>query len=297
MKTIFIQQSREGRNPWYAIPVLLLSSAGVIILLNQLINRALLPVLKSAGLVEVIGKELITYLFIFVVFSALTGVLYVIYRRIHQRPFRYLINTGKDVRWQLFGKGFLLWGGLLFASMLLLNGFTLTDPLSDRSISRFVLLAIVTGVSLFIQTFWEELLFRGYLLQGAGRKFARLWLANGLISLLFALAHFGYGLENLFHSFIFSVVITLITLNDEGIERAAGIHFANNWLILLFFTDVNEVVSSTFSWEVDGADLGLFILCQVILLVSSVGFSALTRLPGLRAGKPAASPSVVAHRA
>ena len=264
----FIQQSRAGRNPWYAFPLLLLGSLVVVVVLNQFVNRLIVPLVKARGWQD--AGDYLIYVMILLVFGGLTLVLRTVQRCVHGRSLGSLVNAQPTrFRWSLYGRGVALWGALLLISTVGMDRAAFDAFLTDFSGLPFVLTFVLAGCGLFVQTLWEELLFRGYLLQGLGRRFASLLIVNLLISSLFALAHFGYGLENLLHSFLFSVVVTLLTLHDRGIERAAGAHFANNFLLLLFFADVSDVADSTFSWVVDWVEMAWYVGSLAVLIVVS----------------------------
>jgi membrane protease YdiL (CAAX protease family) len=91
-----------------------------------------------------------------------------------------------------------------------------------------------------IQTSAEELFFRGYLLQWMGLRLQNQWLLSLLNGVLFLLPHLAnpematrsilIGLGY----FVMGFFLTLITLQDHGIELALGMHAANNLFAALF---------------------------------------------------------------
>ena len=224
----FIAQSGSGRNPWWSFVLLLLTSLGTVLLMNQLINRLLVPVFKSSGLMEQLGKDAISYVFVGIVFTLLMLVLRYFHPLLHGRAFSTLINVGgKSFRWKLYWKGFLQWGLLLLVMQMLEDFSSFQNFLNSFDVQRFILITAISAAALFFQTFWEELIFRGYLLQNLGRKFVSSWIPNAIIAILFSFAHFGYGLGSLISSAIYSIFLVILTLKDDGIERASGIHFVN----------------------------------------------------------------------
>jgi membrane protease YdiL (CAAX protease family) len=91
-----------------------------------------------------------------------------------------------------------------------------------------------------IQTSSEELLFRGYLLQAFGLKI-RNWLVLCFLSgLFFALPHAGNPEVSvnfwLVMAYYFStgMFLAFITLKDQRLELALGVHAANNIFTSLF---------------------------------------------------------------
>ncbi len=90
-----------------------------------------------------------------------------------------------------------------------------------------------------IQTSAEELLFRGYFLQGLGLLTKRKWILIFISGLIFAVPHFlnpemknGFVLMALFY-FSFGAILTMITLKSNRLEYALGIHAANNLITVL----------------------------------------------------------------
>lgn len=93
------------------------------------------------------------------------------------------------------------------------------------------------------QTSIEELLFRGYLAQGVARWTKSRWWALIIPSVLFALMHlanpevkeYGFWLS-MPQYLIMGLMLGLISILDDGIELALGIHFINNALTALLVT-------------------------------------------------------------
>jgi membrane protease YdiL (CAAX protease family) len=90
-----------------------------------------------------------------------------------------------------------------------------------------------------IQTSAEELLFRGYFLQGLGFLTKRKWILIIISGLIFAVPHFlnpemkyGFVLMGLFY-FSFGAILTMITLKSNRLEYALGVHAANNLMTVL----------------------------------------------------------------
>ena len=90
-----------------------------------------------------------------------------------------------------------------------------------------------------IQTSAEELLFRGYFLQGMGLITKRKWILTIISGLIFAVPHFlnpemkyGFVLMGLFY-FSFGAILTMISLKSNRLEYALGVHAANNLMTVL----------------------------------------------------------------
>lgn len=156
-------------------------------------------------------------------------------QHIHGRRIVTLITPRPRVDWKklLFAAG--LWTVLL-ALLELVNylgapsNYTISfDP------SAFLPLLLVSLLLLPIQTSMEELLFRGYLMQGIGLLTRRGWVALVVTSVLFGAMHMSnpevraYGVGQMLPFYIgMGALLGLAVLFDEGLEIALGLHAANN---------------------------------------------------------------------
>jgi uncharacterized protein len=161
-------------------------------------------------------------------------------RFIHDRPVQTLITGEPRVRWKRIFVG----GGIWFAiaaliatveSLLYPGRYVLTFQPGELLV--FVIFALIL---IPIQTSAEEVFFRGYLLQWIGLRLKNKWVLSVLNGLLFFLPHtanpemavdstlVGLGY------FAFGFVFTLVTVQDNGLELALGVHAANNLFIALF---------------------------------------------------------------
>jgi len=95
-------------------------------------------------------------------------------------------------------------------------------------------LLIVVVLLVPLQSAAEELLFRGYLMQGIGLALRRGWAALAVTSLVFAAVHLGnpelarFGRGFLVYYAGIGLLLGLATLLDDGLEVAIGAHVANN---------------------------------------------------------------------
>ena len=100
--------------------------------------------------------------------------------------------------------------------------------------ARFLPLLVVVVLLVPLQSAAEELLFRGYLMQGLGLALRRGWAALLVTSILFGAVHAGnpelerFGRGFLLYYAGIGVALGLATLLDDGLEVAIGAHAANN---------------------------------------------------------------------
>ncbi|KQC33218.1 abortive phage infection protein [Nonlabens sp. YIK11] len=107
---------------------------------------------------------------------------------------------------------------------------------------NFGILFVLAIVLVPIQTTWEELFFRSYMMQGLGLMAKNRAVPFIVTSLIFGLMHLGNPeIAKLGYTIMFWYVGTgfllgLFTLMDEGTELAIGFHAANNLFIALLVT-------------------------------------------------------------
>ncbi|MDX2239736.1 MAG: CPBP family intramembrane glutamic endopeptidase [Leptolyngbyaceae cyanobacterium bins.302] len=165
--------------------------------------------------------------------------IFIAVKLLHQRKVLTLISPGATFQWQRFGIGFSLW--FVLASIqtcveFLYNPGTFIWNFQPSAWLSFLPWAIVFTP---LQTSTEELLFRGYLLQGLGLVIRQPVVLTLVSSLPFAIAHFSnpemargavwIGLTY----WLMGIFLTLITLRDNRLELALGVHAANNLFVVL----------------------------------------------------------------
>ena len=161
-------------------------------------------------------------------------------RFIHARNLQTLITSSPRIRWNRLFTGAAVWFAIsavisLTESILYPGRYELT--FQPALLLIYLLLAIIL---IPIQTSAEELFFRGYLLQWMGLRLKNKWLLSLINGFLFFLPHIANpemstnALLMGLGYFAFGSFACLITLQDEGMELALGIHAANNLFSAIF---------------------------------------------------------------
>lgn len=107
---------------------------------------------------------------------------------------------------------------------------------------NFFILLLISLTLLPIQTSFEELLFRGYLMQWSAYLFQYRWVAVALTGILFGIMHGAnpeteMGLWVVMPQYILmGLLLSYITVKDDGMELALGLHMANNILAAITVT-------------------------------------------------------------
>lgn len=170
---------------------------------------------------------------------------------IQQKPLSSVITGYDRIRWNRYFFAFSVWGLLLIGLTVVSYLISPQDMVLQFNPSAFIVLVLVSVIFIPIQTATEEILFRGYLMQGLG-----IGLKNGIFpliitSILFGLMH-GTNPEAQAHGFLimmpyyilFGAFLGVLTLLDEGAELAMGIHCANNLLSSLLVCSKNSVLQT-----------------------------------------------------
>ncbi|MFV0247414.1 MAG: lysostaphin resistance A-like protein [Tenacibaculum sp.] len=248
----YIQQAHKGKNQWYHYLAFLAlvffgwQILGAIPLLIVAFTYAkdkfeLAKAAENSFTSLEISNNL--YLFLIITMFAI-GLLFVFIgiKYIHKRTVKSLISGRKKIDWQRFWFGFTIWGFILIC----LTGIgILLEPEYYKwnfNPESFFILLIISFLYLPLQTSFEELLFRGYAMQGLGILVKNRWFPLLASSLAFGLLHGSnpeaekLGAISMVFYIGTGLFFGIITLLDEGTELALGLHAANNIVASLFVT-------------------------------------------------------------
>ncbi|MFD0993041.1 CPBP family intramembrane glutamic endopeptidase [Tenacibaculum geojense] len=248
----FIQQAYKGKNEWYHYfaTILIVFIGWQIIGVLPLFTTAVMyssdmgefMTAANTGFTSLgIDKNLFLFLMIITFVFGLVGLLLSV-KFVHKRPVKTLITSRDKIDWKRFWFGFLLWG--FIAGIVTLSDVFISpeDFISNFKPIPFFTLLLVAILFLPFQTSFEELLFRGYLMQGFGTWFKNRWLPLIITSVIFGLLHGANPeVEKLgYISMVFYIGTGLLfgitTLMDEGTELALGLHAANNIIAAILVT-------------------------------------------------------------
>ncbi|OAD44892.1 CPBP family intramembrane glutamic endopeptidase [Polaribacter atrinae] len=265
----FIQQAYKGNNEWFHwVLTIMAVFAGWQIL--GVIPLTVLAIMHSANMAEFtaaaqdnfmtldINKNLFLFFMILMFFFGLVSLVIAI-KYIHKRTVTSLLTSRKSIDWKRFWFGFITWG--IVSSVVIMGGILLAPEnyvWNFNPVPFFTLLA-VSFLFLPFQTSFEELLFRGYFMQGLGILAKNRWVPLILTSVCFGLLHGANPeVEKLgYISMVFYIgtgfFYGITTLMDEGTELAIGLHAINN-IVAAFFVTTNWTVFQTDALYVDTSE-------------------------------------------
>jgi uncharacterized protein len=195
------------------------------------------------------------------------------------RTFIQTINGTNSIRWKRFFISAIVWAVLSGLYLFIYLGF---DPsnftLNNKSIT-LLYLTIISFLFIPFQAGFEEVLFRGYLMQGFAVLARNRWFPLIMTSILFGLLHafnpevkdFGF-ITMMPQYLLFGLVFGIATIMDDGIEISMGAHSANNMFLCIFLTNKSSALQTSALYEQKNVYpwpefLGLLIASLIFIIV------------------------------
>ena len=160
---------------------------------------------------------------------------------IHRRSWRTLVSYSGKINFSKIAYGFSLWLFLAFVAEL---PFLISEPDSyvfRFDAGRFFVLLLLAVLLLPLQTTMEEFFFRGWIMQGMGAAFGSKIFPLVISSALFAGVHMSnpevlnYGAGPMMTYYLTAgLFLGLITILDDSLDLAIGVHFATNFYAAVF---------------------------------------------------------------
>ena len=265
----YIEQAYKGKNEWYhwlftivivffgwqllgALPLTMAGWAKS----NNAIQFA--EFTKDNFMTAGLDKNFLLFLILFMFLVGLIF-LFIGIKYIHQRSFTSLITSRTKVDWKRFFYGFFIWGILAlvmtYASILLAP----ENFIWNFNATPFFTLVAVSLIFIPFQTGFEELLFRGYFMQGIGVLAKNRWVPLVVTSLVFGLLHgtnpevAKLGQITMVFYIGTGLFFGIVTLMDEGTEIALGLHAINN-ITAAFFVTTDWTVFQTDALYIDTSE-------------------------------------------
>ncbi|MCF8237853.1 MAG: CPBP family intramembrane metalloprotease [Saprospiraceae bacterium] len=223
--------------------------------------------------------------------GALLG-LWIVIRYLHQRPFLSLINHLGKIRWSRF-----LWGaGIWLVLGIVAEGVSwIINPEAYHlqfEAGSFFMLLVIALVLIPFQASFEELFVRGYLMQGIGLGTHSRVIAMVATSFLFAGLHLmnpeisEFGLTTMVAYYVLvGLFLAIITVMDDGLELAMGVHTATNLYGSILITFEGSALQTPALIHLDVPNVQIMLLLMVLsatifLLLASkkYGWAAWTKL-------------------
>jgi membrane protease YdiL (CAAX protease family) len=194
---------------------------------------------------------------------------------IQKKTLASIITGYENIRWNRYFYSFIIWGSLITILTIVSYFISPQDIEVKFNPLQFLILLIVAILLIPIQTAIEEIIFRGYLMQGFGLAFKNGLSPLVITSVLFGLMHASnpeakaHGLLIMMPYYIFfGAFLGILTLLDEGAELSMGIHCANNLFSSLLVCSKNSVLQTDAIFysttENPVAEFGIWILMATV---------------------------------
>ena len=208
----------------------------------------------------------------------------------HRRPILSVFTTRNRFDW---GRVFLSFF-LVFIILLITTGIQIyfsEDIIWNLEWVRFIPLVIISIVMIPFQTTLEELLFRGYLMQGLKTKLGSNIIAVLLSGCCFGLMHIGnpeievIGYHVLSYYIIIGIFLGCLAVFDNGLELSIGFHAANNIFAALIVSNDWQVFQTDalfLDYSTPEFSLNMLLLSIAFLLVLVFVFKRIYRWKPLK---------------
>lgn len=225
---LFLSYASRGRTSWwqYLLTVvvgLLLAIAAMALISTAFAVLRLLPP-DLAQQLQSPTNPWIFFAAIAITFAAMGGGLAAAAALIQRKTPADIIGAW---RWRLFLYGFMLW--LLVQAVLAGIDFALAPSGFSTSKQLTLGLALWTFGGIFVQTFTEEFIFRGFVTQGIALVLRRPLITACVSGLVFGAMHIPNGWPQAINAFWFGVISAYIAIRTGGLALTSGIHLANNY--------------------------------------------------------------------
>ena len=186
--------------------------------------------------------ELPTFALTLVSFAFFLFPLFLVVTLLHKQSITQFTTSRRKIDFRRISFSFLVYGGIITAFFFLEYLINPSDFAWNFQPHRFFVLCLLALFLFPVQIGFEEYFFRGYFMQWLGLLSKNRWVPLFLSSILFGLAHFanpevaemGWGIMVFYIGMGF--LLGIVTLMDDGLELALGIHFANNFFACILST-------------------------------------------------------------
>jgi len=194
-----------------------------------------------ATMMNTLDKNLTFFLLMLSFVIGFFGIWFIV-KFIHQQKFLEVLTSRNKFDWKRFFFAFSLVGAFIVITTLLDYYFNPQDYSINFNLVPFLILAVIGIIMVPIQTSFEEVYFRGYLMQGLGVISKNRAVPFILTSVLFGMLHYPNPEVDKIGDIILVIYIgtgfllAIFALMDEGLELSMGFHAGNNLVAALLVT-------------------------------------------------------------
>ncbi len=238
-------KSYKLKNFWYYILgsfiLILFSTIGQLPMIPFLPSELPSPDADPMDIFKTIPSNLRLFLLLLSFVFVLPGI-WLVVKKLHDLPIMSVLSSRKKIDLERVLYSFMTWGTVVSAFVFLEYSLNPENYVFNFKVKEFLILAVIAILFIPIQTSVEEIVFRGYLMQGFGHWLNSRFMALFLTSTVFGSLHLAnpeitaLGYEFVILYITVGFVLGIMTLMDEGLELAIGFHAANNLIVALLLT-------------------------------------------------------------
>lgn len=238
-------KSYKLKNFWYYILgsfiLILFSIIGQLPMIPFLPSELPSPDADPMDIFKTIPSNLRLFLLLLSFAFVLPGI-WLVVKKLHDLPIMSILSSRKKIDLERVLYSFMLWGTVVSAFVFLEYSLNPENYVFNFKVKEFLILAVIAILFIPIQTSVEEIVFRGYLMQGFGHWLNSRFMALFLTSTVFGSLHLAnpeitaLGYEFVILYITVGFVLGIMTLMDDGLELALGFHAANNLIAALLVT-------------------------------------------------------------
>lgn len=286
---MYLEKARTGNNKFwtYLVTIIiviafsqLLGAAplGIVIAILAVKNGTVIPSDEMMLNPSAYGMDQNLFLALMVIpFAVGLFGLWIGIKYVHKKKFVDVLTSKSSFNWSKVGFAALVWAiiyVLYLIASILLDGDNFTFQLD---LTKFIILIFIAFIFIPLQSSFEEVLFRGYLMQGFGLLFKNKWLPLLVTSILFGSLHAfnpevkEFGLAIMLPQYIFfGIIFGILVLMDDGLELAIGLHAINNIFGALFVSHDSSVLQTPALFKVKEVyplfDFSILIVMSIVFL-------------------------------
>ena len=238
-------KSYNLKNFWYYILgsfiLILFSTIGQLPMIPFLPSELPSPDADPMDIFKTIPSNLRLFLLLLSFAFVLPGI-WLVVKKLHDLPIMSIISSRKKIDLGRVLYSFMLWGTVVTVFVFIEYSLNPENYVFNFKVKEFLILAVIAILFIPIQTSVEEIVFRGYLMQGFGHWLNSRFMALFLTSTVFGSLHLAnpeitaLGYEFVILYITVGFVLGIMTLMDDGLELALGFHAANNLIAALLLT-------------------------------------------------------------
>ena len=282
-------KSYKLKSFWYYILgsfiLILFSTIGQLPMIPFLPSELPSPDADPMDIFKTIPSNLRLFLLLLSFAFVVPGI-WLVVKKLHDLPIMSVLSSRKKIDLERVLYSFMLWGTVVSAFVFLEYSLNPDNYVFNFKVKEFLILAVIAILFIPIQTSVEEIVFRGYLMQGFGHWLNSRFMALFLTSTVFGSLHLAnpeitaLGYEFVILYITVGFVLGIMTLMDDGLELALGFHAANNLIAALLVTaDWTVFQTESILIDISEPSLGItdwitpFIVFPILLAVFARKYS------------------------